>query len=141
MFHEQRTTVPDSPERLRDDYRRELATIVDEHGLETAVDETDLERETLETLANGDFPDLSLEEAAEILALEERVRDPETVVTMACEHLLMGMSTAVLDVDALAGELELDLDPKEIQQKIERRAPMSFEEYVFLQHAIADNTP
>ncbi len=43
---------------------------------------------------------------------------------MACEHLLLGMSTAVLDVDAVESDLEIDLAAKEIQQKIERRAPI-----------------
>ncbi|SDQ53870.1 DUF5791 family protein [Natronobacterium texcoconense] len=141
MFHEQRTGVPDSPEDLREEYRAELATIVDDYGLETAVEETTLERSELETLSDGDMPDISLEEAAEILSLEEGIRDPETVVTMACEHLLMGMSTAVLDVDSVEGELEIEMDAKEVQQKIERRATMSFEEYVHLQYVIAGNIP
>ena len=60
---------------------------------------------------------------------------------MGCEHLLLGMSTGVMDVDTLASEIALDMDPKEIQQKLERRAPMSFDEYVHLQHAIARRQP
>ncbi|EMA41790.1 DUF5791 family protein [Halobiforma nitratireducens] len=141
MFHEQRTTVPDTPAQLRAEYRDELADIVDEHGLETATAETSLEPVDLEALGNGDLPDLSLEQAAEIRSLEEGVRDPETVVTMACEHLLMGMSTAVMDVEAVESDLELEMDAKEVQQKIERRAEMSFEEYVHLQHVIVGNMP
>ncbi|APW96326.1 hypothetical protein CHINAEXTREME_00460 [Halobiforma lacisalsi AJ5] len=145
MFHEQRTTVPETPAELRAEYRDELAAVVDDRGLETAAEETTLPREALEALADrdgdGDLPDISLEEAAEVLALEDGVRDPETVVTMATEHLLMGMSTAVMDVEAVESELEIEMDAKEVQQKIERRAPMSFEEYVHLQHVIVDNIP
>lgn len=51
------------------------------------------------------------------------------------------MTTAVLDVDALESELAIEMDAKEIQQKIEQRAPMSFDEYVHIQHAIVANTP
>ncbi|SFB72817.1 hypothetical protein SAMN05444422_101524 [Halobiforma haloterrestris] len=145
MFHEQRTTVPETPAELRAEYRDELAAVVDDRGLETAAEETTLPRDDLEALADrdgdGDLPDISLEEAAEVLALADGVRDPETVVTMATEHLLMGMSTAVMDVEAVESELEIEMDAKEVQQKIERRAPMSFEEYVHLQHVIVDNIP
>jgi hypothetical protein len=51
------------------------------------------------------------------------------------------MSTAVLDVDTVATEIDLDLDPKEVQQKLERRTPMSFEEYVRIQQFIVGRQP
>ncbi|WP_254528145.1 DUF5791 family protein [Natrinema gelatinilyticum] len=141
MFYEQRMTVPDSPADLRAEYEDELAAIVDRRGPEAVTAETDLERDALEALARGDSPDLTLEEAAEIQALEEGEPGPETVVTIALEHLLLGMSTAVLDVDAVESKLEIDMDAKEIQQKIEQRAPMSFEEFVHVQYVIADGAP
>ena len=141
MFHEQRTTVPDAPEELQAEYQDDLAAAVEAAGPDAAADETDVDRDAVDALLNGDLPDLSLEEAAQIQALEDRAPDPDTIVEMACEHLLLGMTTAVLDVDALESELAIDIDAKEIQQKIERRAPMSFEEYVHIQHAVADNTP
>ncbi|WP_049922820.1 DUF5791 family protein [Halopiger djelfimassiliensis] len=141
MFHEQRTTVPESPDELLAEYESDLAALVERHGLEHVVDATDVDRDALEALLEGDAADLDLEEAARIQALEDGVREPETVVTMACEHLLMGMSSAVLDVDAVQSELEIELDAKEIQQKIERRAPMSFAEYAHIQHVIVSNMP
>ncbi|ELY60402.1 hypothetical protein C491_03870 [Natronococcus amylolyticus DSM 10524] len=136
MFYEQRMSVPDTPADLRAEYDDQLASIADRHGLETALDRTGVDREELEALLEGESPDLSLEEAAEIQALESDEPDAETIETMACEHLLLGMTTAVLDVDAVESHLEIDLDAKEVQQKIERRAPMSFAEYVHLQHVI-----
>ncbi|MFP8953793.1 DUF5791 family protein [Natrialbaceae archaeon A-arb3/5] len=143
MFYDQRMTAPPSPDELRAEYEADLAAVVDRHGVETVVTETDsdLDRETIEAVAAGESVDLTLEEAAQVQALDEDAPDPETIVTMACEHLLLGMSTAVLDVDALAGELGIDLDAKEIQQKIERRAPMTFREFVHVQYTIASNTP
>lgn len=137
MFYEQRTAVPETPADLRAEYDDQLASIVDRHGLETATDRTGVDRDVLEALLEDGSPDLSLEDAAEIQALESDEPDAETIETMACEHLLLGMTTAVLDVDAVESHLGLDLDAKEVQQKIERRTPMSFEEYVHLQHVIA----
>ncbi|ELY51572.1 DUF5791 family protein [Natronococcus jeotgali] len=137
MFYEQRTSVPETAADLRAEYDDQLASIVDRRGLETVAERTSADRDALEALLAGESPALSLEAAAEIQALEDGEPDAETIETMACEHLLLGMTTAVLDVDAVESHLELDLDAKEIQQKIERRAPMSFEEYVRLQHVIA----
>jgi len=96
---------------------------------------------TVESIQSGDVSGLGLEEAARIAALVEGTPDPETIVEIACDHLLLGMSTAVLDVDTVAADLENDLDPKEIQQKLERRSPMTFEEYVRLQHFIVSRQP
>ncbi|TYL40281.1 hypothetical protein CV102_01490 [Natronococcus pandeyae] len=141
MFYEQRMAVPETPADLRAEYEADLASIVDRHGVETAAERTTVDRETIEAVRDEASPALSLEEAAEIQALEEDEPDAETIVTMACEHLLLGMSSAVLDVDSVESFLEIDLDAKEVQQKIERRAPMSFEEYVHVQHVIVDQMP
>ena len=141
MFYEQRMTVPDSPAALRAEYEDDLATIVDQHGPAAVAADTDLEQDVLEALAAGDSPDLTVEDAAEIQSLAEGEPDPETIVTMALEHLLLGMSTAVLDVEALESYIDLDLEAKEIQQKIEGRAPMSFAEFVHVQYVIADGAP
>lgn len=141
MFYEQRMEVPDSPAALRSEYEDLLARTVERTGTDEAAAATDVDREDLDALVAGESADLSLEEAAEILALQDGEPDAETIVVEACEHLLLGMSTAVLDVEALASHLDTDLEPKEIQQKIERRAPMSFAEFVHLQYAITDRTP
>ncbi|ELY71439.1 DUF5791 family protein [Natrinema versiforme] len=141
MFYEQRMTVPDSPAALRAEYADDLAAVVEQRGAADAAADTDLEQATLEAISAGDEPDLTLEEAAQVQALAEGTPDPETIVTMALEHLLLGMSTAVLDVDAVESDLEIDLDAKEIHQKIEGRAPMSFAEFVHIQHVIADGAP
>jgi len=144
MFHEQRRAVPDAPADLLAAYLADLAAAVDEDGPDAAAADTDVDRETIDTLLEDgasatDAVDLTLEEAAQLQALAEGAPDPDTIVEMGCEHLLLGMTTAVLDVDALESELAIDMDAKEIQQKIERRAPMSFAEYVHIQHAIVGN--
>ena len=141
MFYDQRLSAPGSPEELRTEYEADLAAVVDEYGLETVAADTDVDQDTLESIGEGATSELDLEEAAQIQALAADTPDAETIVTMACEHLLLGMSSAVLDVEALESELEIDLEAKEIQQKIERRAPMTFEEFVHVQHAIAEGMP
>ncbi|WP_276252751.1 DUF5791 family protein [Halomontanus rarus] len=141
MFYEQRMQAPESPAALRTEYDDDLRAAVDAVGLQAAADATSVDADRLETLLEGESPNLELEEAAEIQALAEGTPDPDTIVEMACEHLLLGMTTAVLDVDSLAGELEIDLDATEVQQKIERRAPMSFDEFVRVQHVIASGSP
>jgi len=142
MFHEQRRDVDGlDPADLRAEYDAELAGVVESVGVDAAVEASGVDRATVEALGADEQPHLSLPAAAAIAALDEDAPDADTVVEIACEHLLLGMSTAVMDVDALAAAVELDLDPKEIQQKLERRAPMSFDEFVHLQHAIAREQP
>jgi hypothetical protein len=140
MFFEERETVPPSVGALRAEYAADLAAAVDAAGVDAAADHTGLDPATLEAVLaagdGGELPDLSLEEAAAVQALEEGAPDAETVVEIGCDNLLLGMSMAVLDVETLASELELDRSPKELQQKLERRAPMTFEEYVAVQHAV-----
>ncbi|WP_435317477.1 DUF5791 family protein [Haloarchaeobius sp. TZWSO28] len=145
MFHEQRMDVSGlSPADLEAEYAEDLAAVVDSVGIDTVVGSTGLDKSSVKRLAEGDLPeDFSLEEAAEVQSLADGVADPETVVTMACEHLLLGMTTGVMDIETVAADLDgsLDLDPTEVQQKIERRAPMSFHEFVHIQHVIASKQP
>jgi len=143
MFHDQRHDVDGlSVDDLRAEYAQDLAAVVDEHGVDAVVDETGLDREAVASIADADLPaDLSLQDAARVLSLRDGVADPDTVVEIACDHLLLGMTTGVMDVDAVESDLEIDLDAKEVQQKIERRAPMTFDEYVHVQHVIASRQP
>jgi len=120
MFHDQRHDVDGlSVDDLCAEYAQDLAAVVDDHGVDAVVDETDLDRDTVASIADADLPaDLSLQDAARVLSLREGVADPDTVVEIACDHLLLGMTTGVMDVDAVESELEIDLDAKEVQQKI-----------------------
>ncbi len=141
MFYEQRTAVPESPAELRAEYEAEFRSILEDVGLEAALEATGIDSERLEALEAGESPELDFEEAAAIQALAEGEPDPETIVTIAAEHLLLGMSSAVLDVEAVESHVEIDLEAKEIQQKIERRAPMTLGEFVHLQHVIVSQLP
>lgn len=141
MFYEQRMQVPASPAGLREEYLEDLRSIINQQGSTTVAEQTDVDQETAEAVRDGDDADLLLEHVAQIHTLEPDEPAADELVTIACEHLLLGMSTAVLDVDAIESELALELDAKEIQQKLEQRSPMSFEEFVHIQYVIADGAP
>ena len=121
-----------SPSSLRSAYAAVLAETVERVGVETTAEETGLNREALASLVDGDPPELTLEEAAAILALDDERPPADAVEAEARDILLMGMSTAVLDVEALAAGIDGAMDPKEIQQKVEGRHPLTLGEYALL---------
>ncbi len=123
-----------SPETLRRAYERRLSTVVDATGVEAVAEETGIERERLAGLADGAAPEFTLEEAAAVLALEADAPPADAIAAEARDVLLMGMTTAVVDVEGLASELDAGLGPKEIQQKVEGRYPMTLAEYALIHH-------
>lgn len=114
---------------LHREYLDALGDVVAELGVETAADRTGLSAETLSSLVDGETPSLSLADACGILGATDDWPDGETVELEVRDSIMLGMSSAVLDVDALERHLDLGLDAKTIQQKIEGRRPMTLEEY------------
>ena len=125
-----------SPDALRQEYESLLAETVRAVGLETVATATDIGQTRLQALLDGDSPALTVSEAAAILATDEDRPDAETIAAEARDILLMGMSIAVLDVEALASALDDRLEPNEIQQKVEGRQPLSLGEYALLHSTI-----
>ena len=126
-----------SPASLESAYGAVLAETIDQAGVETAVEETGLDRGTIEAVANGDAAGVTVEQAAAILALDDDRPSADAIEAEARDILLMGMSTAVLDVEALAAGIDDAMDPKEIQQKVEGRYPLTLAEYAILHAFIA----
>lgn len=122
-----------SPAALRAAYFEELAAVVTELGIDTVVGGTGLDRETVDAIADGETPELTVEEAAEVLALGESTPSPEDIAWEARDHLLIGMTSAVLDVDTIARESDIELDAKEIQQAIEGRLPTTLAQFAEIQ--------
>lgn len=91
-------------------------------------------------IERGDLSDLTIEDAAAVLAGGRTDLSAEAIRHELLDRILIGMSTAVLDVDSLARAVSVDRSPKELQQRIEGRAPMTVAEYVEIRHAIADRT-
>ena len=122
-----------TPAALRAAYFESLSAVVSEFGIDTVVGGTGLDRATVTAIEAGEEPELTLEEAAELLALRDGAPGAEDIAWEARDHLLMGMTSAVVDVDTIARETDTELDGKEIQQAIEGRLPTTLQEFALIQ--------
>jgi hypothetical protein len=128
-----------SAEELQNAYERRLAETIEQTGESAVQEETSVDEETIAALVAGESPELTLEAAAEILATDPELPDADSIVAEARDILLMGMSIAVLDVEAVASGINDEMDPKEIQQKAEGRFPMMLDEYALIHSYIEAN--
>lgn len=131
-----RSEFPDvgeqSPEALLAAYGSVLAETVTSVGADTVAESAGIDRETVDAVADGDVAALSLEDATAVLAADPDRPAADALQAEARDILLMGMTTAVMDVESLASGIDSRLEPKEIQQKIEGRYPITLEEYALL---------
>jgi len=137
-----------SEAELRARYAAELGDAVRELGIDSAAERTGIDRSTLAALADvaaggdGAVPvpalDIELEPAATLVAAagDDTTADPAAVAAQARDRLLLGMTTAVLDVEAVESGIDGRMEAKEIQQKVEGRFPMTVEEYAVLHRFI-----
>lgn len=117
-----------------------LADTIETVGVERAGEAVDLSPTTLEALAAADADaagDLAFETAAAILALEDDGPSAQEIAGAARDALLFGMTAGVLNVDVVAGEAAVDVEPREVQGMVEGRHPMTLLEYVAIQRVIA----
>ena len=121
MFDTSPADVPE-PAELVGSYQSELRDILDSVPAD--------ERPTIETV--------TISSAAEILERESDRLDASAIEAELLDGLLIEMSNAVVDVETLAAEIDLDRSGKELQQRIEGRAPMTLEEYAHIKYAIVN---
>lgn len=126
------------PAELRAEYEAVLADVVERLGVETVTERSGLPAASVESISTGDAPDLSLREAAAVLAADDDRPDTTAVAAEARDILLLGMTTAVVDVDTLASTMNGALEPKELQQKVEGRQPMTVSEYAQIHHELGE---
>ncbi|MDZ7747412.1 MAG: DUF5791 family protein [Halobacteriales archaeon] len=124
---------------LYEDMVAELAAGVESVGVDAVVAKTDVPESTVRELVAGDRPELTVEEAAAILAVVEDDHAGD-IVALSRDALMMGMSQAVLDVEALAADAGGELEPREVQSKIEGRFPMTLREFALLHATIQAQT-
>ncbi|MFB6267032.1 MAG: DUF5791 family protein [Halodesulfurarchaeum sp.] len=117
-----------SPSELHRRMANSLVRTVREVGVAEAASETGIAEARLEDPSGAD-PPLSLSEAGAILALTGDHPDGEVAAQDLRDRLLLAMSAAIVDVDALAAGLDGELDARDIQQKIEGRRPMTLREF------------
>lgn len=133
-----------SIEALLEAHAGRLAEAVEAAGVEAVLEATGLTDETIAAVADGDIEAvgaLDLEDVAALHALADGAPHAGTIAAEARDELLFGMTTAVLNVDVVAGEVELDLDPKEVQGMLEGRHPMTLREYAALQRFVGSRAP
>ncbi|WP_254831132.1 DUF5791 family protein [Haloglomus salinum] len=141
MFHD---VVPNpgelGPDELYERYVAELVAVIEGHGVETVAARSGVGTATLRALRDGESPELDHEDAVAILAVDADI-DPDTAVQLDRDALLMGMTNAVLDVEALAAETDGALEGREIQSKVEGRFPMTLREFALLHATIQARGP
>lgn len=141
-------TVVDRPgertfEELLAAHTAQLATAIEATGVEAAAGAAGLDPDTVSAIAAGDAgaaTDIPLEAAAELLAHQENTTAAQDLLDAALDELLFGMTAGVLNVDVVAAELDSDLEPREVQQALEGRYPVTLGQYVELQRFIASRS-
>jgi hypothetical protein len=128
------------PADLVDAYRAVLRETVDRLGVEAVVEETGLDPGIVDSLHDGDVGSVTISDAAAVLGADPDRPDAETVAAEARDVLLLGMTTAVVDVDTLSSALDATMEPKEIQQKLEGRHPMTLREYAAIHFELREHT-
>jgi hypothetical protein len=138
MFHEVVAEPGElDPDELYDRYEAELVAVVEAHGVEAAAADADIDEATLRALVAGESPELDHTDAVALLALDpDHEADADTGVQLDRDALLMGMTNAVLDVEALAAEADGAMEAREIQSKVEGRFPMTLREFALLHATI-----
>ncbi|MFB6129708.1 MAG: DUF5791 family protein [Salinigranum sp.] len=126
-----------TPAALCEAYEAEVRDVVAAGGVEAVADAAGVDEDRLAALADGGSPTLSLSEAAAVLATQKGAPDDETIVREVRDHLLMAMTTGVVDVDTVASNVDLDLSGQEIQQAIEGRVELTLAELAAIHRFVA----
>ena len=96
-------------------------------GRRRITEGTSLSEGDVEIVMSGDISEVTVADGAAVLALTAD-RDADAVVAELRDHLLIGMATAVLDVDTIAASIDADLTGQEVQQALEGRTAMTLEQ-------------
>lgn len=127
------------PTELHEAYLAALREVVETVGVEAAAESSGLAEDRIETLVAGAPVEMTLSEAAGILAAREGA-PADALAAEARDHLLLGMTTGVLDVDAVAANVD-GMEPTGIQQRVEGRTGMTLAEFAALHAFIASRQP
>jgi hypothetical protein len=126
-----------SPDALREAYETQLRSATSAVDTETAAAESGVDADRIRALEAGAVPGLSVEDAAALLALDDGRPDAESIVLELRDHLLMAMTTGVVDVDTLAANVDLDLSGQEVQQALEGRTEMTLAQLAAIHQFLA----
>ena len=125
----------ESPGSLLDRYESLLADAA-KGADEASLTGAGVDGGAIEAVRSGDGEDVTVADAVAAVAASDG-SDPDALLAEVRDSLLLGMSSAMLDVDRIAADVEGDIDPKEVQGKVEGRHPMSLAEYARIHHYVA----
>lgn len=129
-----------SPDALYQRYLGELRSILQAVDAEERVTETQLDDDVVTALLQGDDVSVTLSEVMEIWALRTDAAEPDQLLSETRHDLMLSMSTAITNIDAVAGDLDADLSPNEIQAKLEGRLPMTLYEFAVFKQYFTDRS-
>lgn len=129
-----------TPESLLSRYEERLRSVVGSAGARRVVEATDVDEAVVDAVERGDAAALDLRDVAAVLSVEDGAPSADEAMTAVRDHLLLEMSAGMLTVDRVAAALDGDVDPREVQGKVEGRLPMTLAEYARLHHAVASAT-
>jgi hypothetical protein len=107
---------------------------------EDYIAHTQLDEDFLRDLKRENDITVTLSQATEILALQSETTDPDQLLTEARHELMLLMSNAIANVDVVAGDIDMDLSPNEIQAKLEGRLPMTLYEFAVFNQYFTDRS-
>jgi len=132
-----------TPSDLLDAYAAELADVLAGRDADAVAAEADVDGMDVNAMATGDadaVADVRLADAAAVLAPSEGV-PAHDIDHEVRDHLMMGMVTAILDVDTIAAEIDADLTGQEVQQALEGRTRLTLGELAEIQALVIERTP
>lgn len=121
-----------SPNELYVRYLDELRSILQAAEAEERIAEIQIDEGLIRDLKRGNDVSLTVSEAVEIWALQSDTIDPDQLLSETRHDLMLSMSQAITNIDVVAGELDADLSPNEIQAKLEGRLPLTLYEFAVL---------
>ena len=123
-------------------YAAELAAAVDGTDPAALAEQTGVDEAVIAALATGDadaVADVRLGGAAAVLEPAEGV-PAHDIAHEVRDHLMMGMVTAILDVDTIAAEIDVDLTGQEVQQALEGRTRLTLGELAEIQALVVERS-
>lgn len=129
-----------SPDTLYQRYLEELRSILQAVNAENRATEIELDDDVVTALVQGEDVSVTLSEVVEIWALQTDAVEPDQLLAETRHDLMLSMSNAVTNIDAVAGDLDADLSPNEIQAKLEGRLPMTLYEFAVFKQYFTDRS-
>lgn len=128
-----------SVDQLHTAYLEALRSIIDSVGRDEVVTESGIDESVIDAVLEEDGEvSLTLDDVVSIWALRTEELEADQLLTETRHDLMLAMSNAITNVDALSGDIEGDLSPNEIQAKLEGRLPMTLHEYTVFRQYFAD---